>query len=428
MRKTIPFRPGVSGQAQRTLFGDAAPAESSLSQAVLAIPIPASAQNKAQRDFNRLISQIGQQRELLAQWQGVELRHRQRLVAEMQPLQRQLREARLALLRLLDALLGDIHASPKLTKPQRRKLAAWIPQLAGMLLEEGDDAEVEAVFDRYSDVTHAELRQADLAGAAAMFGHVLGEDALKGHQAESIDDLMQHAAEHMAARAEAEQQTREQAREQARDGRAQQSARGRKAEAARQRQTEASQQAGQSVREVFRKLASALHPDRETDAGERERKTALMQQANDAYGRNDLLTLLTMQLALEQIDDQHLANLPDARLAHYNQVLREQLQVLQQEVQACVQPFRVTLGSIGRALTPAAVDSALTADLADMRQGLRAMAHDIALLRDPATRRGVINGLEMPDDGDGPDAFEMMLMMEALAGTPAAAGRRKKRR
>jgi hypothetical protein len=340
----------------------------------------------------------------------------------------QLREAQMALLQLLDALLVDAHATPKLSKTQRRKLAAWIPQLAGMLLEAGDDAEVEALFDRYSDVSHAALRQADLAGAEAMVGHVLGEDAIKGHQAESIDDLMQHAAAHMAAQAEVEQQ----AREQARDSRAQQSARGRKAEAARQRQAEASQQAGQSVREVFRKLASALHPDRETDAGERARKTALMQQANDAYGRNDLLTLLTMQLALEQIDDQHLTNLPDARLAHYNRVLREQVQALQQEVQCCVQPFRMTLGQIGRAVTPAAVDAAFAADLAEMRQGLRAMAHDMALLRDPATRRGVINALEMPDDGgDGPDAFEMMLMMEAMeamAGAPAAPARRKKRR
>ena len=388
---------------------------------MLAIPIPAAAQNKAQREFNRLIGQIAQQRELLAQWQGFELRHHQRVITEMQPLQQQLRAARLALLKQLDALLVDPHTTPKLAKTQRRKLSAWIPQLAGMLLEEGADAEVEALFNRYSDASHADLLQANLAGVEAMFGHVLGEDALKGHQAESIDDLMQHAAEHMAAQVEAEQQ--------ARDSRARHSAKGRKAEAARQQQEAATQQAGQSVREVFRKLASTLHPDRETDATERERKTALMQQANQAYGRNDLLTLLTMQLALEQIDDQHLANLPVARLAHYNQVLGEQLRALQQEVQACVLPYRMQLGPFGRPLTPAAVDSALTTDLADMRQDLRSIEHDIALLRDPATRRAVINTLEMPDaDDDGPDAFEMMLMMEALAKAPAAPGRRKKRR
>ena len=358
---------------------------------------------------------------MLAQWQGFELRHHPRVITEMQPLQQQLREARYTLLKQLDALLVDPHNTPKLAKTQRRKLAALIPQLAGMLLEEGADAEVEALYDRYSDASHADLLQANLAGVEAMFGHVLGEGALAGHQAESIDDLMQHAAEHMAAQVEAEQQ--------ARDARARHSAKGRRAEAARQQQEAASQQADQSVREVFRKLASTLHPDRETDATERERKTALMQHANQAYGRNDLLTLLTMQLALEQIDDQHLANLPVARLAHYNQVLGEQLQALQQEVQACVLPYRMQFGPFGRALTLAAVDSALTTNLADMRQDLRGIEHDIALLRHPATRRVAINVLEMPGlDDDGPDAFEMMLMREALANAPAAAVRRKQRR
>jgi hypothetical protein len=42
-------------------------------------------------------------------------------------------------------------------------------------------------------------------------------------------------------------------------------------------------------------LASALHPDRQTDAQQREVKTGLMQQANQAYARSDLLALLALQ-------------------------------------------------------------------------------------------------------------------------------------
>ena len=48
----------------------------------------------------------------------------------------------------------------------------------------------------------------------------------------------------------------------------------------------------QSIREVYRKLAGALHPDRESDPQERERKTALMQRVNQAYAKNNLLQLL----------------------------------------------------------------------------------------------------------------------------------------
>lgn len=237
----------------------------------------------------------------------------------------------------------------------------------------------------------------------------------------------------MAAQAEAQD-------EQAQAARAQPPPRGRQAEAARQRQQEAAQhaaqhaaqQASQSVREVFRKLASLLHPDREPDAAERARKTLLMQQANQAYQADDLLTLLTLQLQTEQIDGQHLAGLPDDRLNHYNQVLREQLRVLQQEVQACTEPYRMALGRAGRQLSPAAVDAALAQDIALLQQGLQILAVDTAGLRDPATRRAVIDGLELPDaaeHGDEePDAFELLLLMDALSGAAPAPGRRQRRR
>jgi hypothetical protein len=62
----------------------------------------------------------------------------------------------------------------------------------------------------------------------------------------------------------------------------------------------------QSVRDIFRKLTSQLHPDREPDAAERARKTALMQRVNVAYAANDLLALLELQLEVEQIDQAEL--------------------------------------------------------------------------------------------------------------------------
>ena len=394
-----------------------APADGST---LLAIPVPAAQQNKAQRLFNKLIGQIQQQRDLLAQWQQFDVRYHQRLAAELQPAQAKLTASRLVLLRLLDQLHSDQQAEPRLSKPQRRKLRAWIPQLAATVLEDGPDAEAEAVFDRYSDVSHADQQQIELAEAEAMFGHILGEEMIEGHQAESVEELMRHAADGMA-RAQAE---RAAGQPQARSAKAQ-AAEQRKAEAAEQ----AAQQAGQSVREAFRRLASALHPDRETDPAAREHKTRLMQQANQAYERNDLLTLLSMQLDLEQIDGQHLANLPEERLAHYNRVLREQLAALQQELGECTAHFRVGMGLSPRQLTPAVVDNALARDITDLRHFTRLIELDIAQLRDPATRRQAIANIELPDDDDDePDAFEAMLLMEALAGAPAYRPPRKKGR
>ena len=409
---------------QAYLFDDLPAGVSAAGPALLAIPVPAAAQSKAQRLFNKLIGQIQQQRDLLAQWQQFGLRFHQRMTTELQPAQARLTAARLKLLRLLDQLHTDQQAEPRLSKPQRRKLRAWIPQLAATVLEDGPDAEAEAVFDRYSDVSHADQQQIELAEAEAMFGHILGEEMIEGHQAESVEDLMRHAAEGMA-RAQAEHAAQAAGRPPA-GGSA-------KARAARQQQEDAAQQAAQqasqTVREAFRKLASALHPDRETDPAAREHKTRLMQQANQAYERQDLLTLLSMQLDLEQIDGQHLANLPEARLAHYNRVLREQLAALQQELGECTAHFRIGMGLNQRELTPAAVDKALARDIEDLRRFVHLIELDIAQLRDPATRRQAIADIELPDlDDDEPDAVEAMLLMEALAGAPAFSPPRKKGR
>ena len=105
------------------------------------------------------------------------------------------------------------------------------------------------------------------------------------------------------------------------------------------RQLEAQQQISQSLREIYRKLVSGLHPDRETDPTERERKTVLMQRVNQAYDAGQLLQLLELQLEMEQIDTEHIAGLGEARLKHYNQVLAEQEADLTHQVEVLKHSF-----------------------------------------------------------------------------------------
>ena len=80
MNKHRPSQPNgqPAKQTQPSLFGAPEPAS-----AVLAIPTPAATQFKAQWAFNRLIGQMRQQREELAQWQAYSLRHNQRLATEL---------------------------------------------------------------------------------------------------------------------------------------------------------------------------------------------------------------------------------------------------------------------------------------------------------------------------------------------------------
>ncbi len=99
-----------------------------------------------------------------------------------------------------------------------------------------------------------------------------------------------------------------------------------------QAEKEAQEQVNQSIREVYRKLASALHPDRCMDEADRERKAELMVRVNQAYEKDNILDLLTLQLEIEQIDSQHLQNISEQRLKHFNAVLKEQLAELRSEI------------------------------------------------------------------------------------------------
>lgn len=161
--------------------------------------------------------------------------------------------------------------------------------------------------------------------------------------------------------------------------------RARRGQGAGQRQeAEAAQQATQSVREVFRKLASALHPDREPDPDERARKNALMAQANAAHARADLLTLLELQLRTEQIDAEHLATVDDRRLQHYAKVLAQQVGQLQREINAFHQQVAADCGDfLPAGLQPGHLPRLLEDQAGRLRAAIAQRRRELELLARP---------------------------------------------
>jgi hypothetical protein len=128
---------------------------------------------------------------------------------------------------------------------------------------------------------------------------------------------------------------------------------------------------------------SELHPDRETDPEEHARKTELMQRVNQAYKAGDLLALLEVQLSIEQIDPAALAGLAEERLRRYIHVLEEQSRRLREELADFVAPFAAAIGDPrGRKVTPAMAQSALEADIREVKGLMRALEADLARFRD----------------------------------------------
>ena len=159
------------------------------------------------------------------------------------------------------------------------------------------------------------------------------------------------------------------------------------------------------MREVFRKLASELHPDREPDPAERARKTELMKEVNQAYRAGDLLALFELQLGIEQLDPATLADFADEKLLRDVHVLEEQSRRLREELAELVAPFLSPVrGARPRKLTPSAIHHALDNDIRELKGVVRNLERDVAFLQDVRALKQSLNGyhVEPASDEDEP--------------------------
>jgi hypothetical protein len=105
-----------------------------------------------------------------------------------------------------------------------------------------------------------------------------------------------------------------------------------------------------ALRSIYRKLASALHPDRANNEAERLRKTTLMAIVNAANDRGDLSALMHLQAEANLVDLDFNSSASPERLRAFCQELREQLEQLnlaqQQQEQNMRQEFGLGYGAI----------------------------------------------------------------------------------
>jgi hypothetical protein len=253
-----------------------------------------------QERFRFLIAQIEKLRKTREQWDAGVQAFRLNRAQRLEPLRTTLRTLSRDTVFALDRLLDQ----PGFSRPECAALRSMLRGTAEVLLEaKSDDTAIKELFDKHADVDFDSAKQEELrrlkAEAEESMGVDLGDDEIH-----SEEDLVDRVYEEMAAR-------------EARDKR--------RTSAASQRIEDNAQLARRSLREIYRKLASAVHPDREPDAELRAEKNALMQRINQAYAANDLLTLIEVQMQIEQIDADHIRKLGAQQLKHYNRLLAEQL-------------------------------------------------------------------------------------------------------
>ena len=101
------------------------------------------------------------------------------------------------------------------------------------------------------------------------------------------------------------------------------------------KQAQAEKLVNQSLKTVYLKIASIIHPDREPDEAKKAEKTELLQRANEAYEQEDLFFLLKLQLEVEQSKNGS-KKLSTEQVKFYQQALEAQSQSLKKQIQELI--------------------------------------------------------------------------------------------
>jgi hypothetical protein len=299
--------------------------------------VQAAAQAKltpAQQRFNELLAHIER---LSGQIQRLETWSDRHRYAHIQALRESVQQAqvhRKSLLLFVHERLQTADLTDRQQRMARGLVRGWIGQLSAAA-----DPQVQALVDEYvseEDTQEAAEEQAEAAQAMReRIEEALGQPLNKPSQYQTPEEMMQAGMRQWQPQQEANEAKKNAKRT------------ARKAQKQAQKKTAAAEKgevpvglmreldAKSAIRTIFRQLASALHPDREPDEQERLRKTGLMSEVNAAYEKNDLTTLLRLQMQVSQVSPKNTACsalMADDKLIAMSLLLKEQVAALEDDL------------------------------------------------------------------------------------------------
>jgi hypothetical protein len=346
-----------------------------------------------QERFRFLIAQLEKVRKARADWEVSVQKFRNEHAEKMNPLRSSLKAVSRETVFVLDALLDQ----PSWSRTERAALKDILCGTATVLLEaDREDAELKALYDKHSDQGFDAVKREELQHLKSVAEEATGLDLGDDEGLLTEDDLVERVYKEMAAREAAAEAARAEGSQRT------------KSTAEQKREAENEQQAKQSLRDIYRKLASAVHPDREPDAQLRDKKNALMQKINQAYASNDLFALFEAQIQIEQLDPRHVGEVATQRLRQYNKLLSRQLADAKTAIREVETGFRTDYGlDPGASLSPQALMLLTRRHARDIRAEIaRQQQFLVVLANKPSTKRWLkeqrrfARGMDYSDDFD----------------------------
>ena len=327
----------------------------------------------AQQRYNALLARIeslSAQVERLQAWSDA---HRHAHMQALYQTAQQTRALRQSLLVFLhDKLQGDA-----LTSQQQRMART---QVRGLIDQLGPDSDpqIQALAELYrlDEDELAEERAEEAQRLREQIEAALGQPIHNPHQYQTPEEMMAAGMRQWQRQQQADEE-RKAAKRAARKAL--------KKPAAHQRAEVQQADARSAIRTIFRQLASALHPDREPDAQERERKTTLMSEVNAAYEKNDLSTLLRLQMQAALSDASGASRFADDQLAAMALLLKEQVSALEDDL--AQMEFRLTRElcvTVSAQLSEAVMTQALQTLQANQRHEADSLSSDLRRIQSEA--------------------------------------------
>lgn len=388
---------------QPSLFDDLAPIAPLSANASGALVITAAKLGAEQKLFNQLLAKIEKCAAELDQLQHLADAHRLERGRKLAPLELQTRQINEKMVLFLEQRLQ----SPKgLSKKQQSQIGYIASSLAEILAMSGElSPELEAALERLcpeageDGFDPKDLKGREKAELKDMVSEMLGVEMDEETDFSSPEAFMQAAMAKMQAQREASQQAHDDKRK------------GRKKTTKQKQAEQETMDANTALRTIYRKLASALHPDREPNEAQRARKTQLMGRVNAANDAKDLLTLLRLQLEIEQIDPLAISAMADDKLRHYNRMLKEQAKSVLDELTMLQYRLRDEWQLDFGAINAKSLHGALRRQMQQLQTQITWMQRDLQLIQDDKNlKKWAKEQVEMMD-APTLDSFDIGMMM-----------------
>ena len=328
-----------------------------------------------QKRFNRLLQSIDKLKAQIAELQALADTFPSLYASTLTPLRNQHR----SYLRQMALSLDERLECKGLTAAQKSTLTEILCDFCAELAAAGDEA-MASLHDKHSPQSLREMAQEEAAAMSATMKSMLGDRLDADLEDETLDPMVRieallRAAQELAAHEEEEEAQRHHHA----------TASATPPSAARRKAVQQQADAKTLLRQVYRQLASALHPDREMEPAERLRKTALMSEANAAYGLQDLLALLHIQQRIALLEPGAIGEMPETKIAAMTTLLKQQASSLEHEMldrrEQLQQEFNLDFHQLP---TAASLKRNLALQAQDLAYALAQMEDDLQMIQDDA--------------------------------------------